>query len=162
MFNTSFSSQNCATPVDTQVEGLLQAITSCDLSKLETFIRQFKNAPEALLPIVEQLGRRANTQELRITPRKFSWKQRGVIRWAVVVEFHLSRTNRILLVPTEETFPSAVLEQNPGTVAVVSTDCPKLMLRQIGRMASLQTVVSLPPLSSFTPTPPPMLFNSAR
>jgi hypothetical protein len=162
MFNTSFSSQTCPAPADTEVEGLLRAITSCDLGRLETFIRQFKQAPDTLCPIVEKLGKRANTPELKMTARRFSYKQRGVTRWAVVVEFHLARTNRILLVPTEETFPSAVLEQNPGTVAVVSTDCPKLMLRQVGRMASLSTTASLPPLSSFTSAPPPMSFNSAR
>ena len=154
MSNSQFQ-QTCAMPVASpakSINSLMQAIISCDLSTLETFLREFKNEPNELISIAEGLARLVNSAALRITVRKFSWKQRGVTRWGVVCEFHLTRAGRILLVPTEEQFPSVVLQHTPGTVGVVCSDCPKLMLRQVGKIALLPPVMYPPPLA-FNPTP---------
>jgi hypothetical protein len=155
MSSNSHSQQTCAMPVASPaktITGLMQAIVSCDLSTLETFLRGFKNEPNELIPIAEGLARLVNSPTLKITVRKFSWKQRGVTRWGVVCEFYLTRAQRILLVPTEEQFPSVVLQHTPGTVGVVCSDCPKLMLRQVGKIAMLPPVMCPPPLA-FNPTP---------
>jgi hypothetical protein len=146
----SFSLPTTDMPATSQaatIDGLMQAITTCDLAKLETYIREFKHDAAQLLPVVEALGRLVNSRELKLTARKFSWKQRGVTRWAVVCEFNLIRAQRILLVPTEQEFPSVVLAHNVGTVGVVCTDCPKVMMRQVGRIAGMPPVCSPPPLA---------------
>jgi len=156
----TFSQQNGALTTTSQaaaatasINGLMQAITSCDLSRLEKYMREFKHEPSQLLPVVEVLGKLVNSRELRITARKFSWKQRGITKWGVVCEFTLVRAQRILLVPTEKEFPSVVLAHTPGTVGVVCCDCPKLMLRQVGRIAILPPVMSPPPLAFHNPMP---------
>lgn len=59
----------------------MEAVTSCDLSRLEAFIVNCE--PNQLLLVAETLGRLVNSQELRITARKFTWKQRGIARWGV-------------------------------------------------------------------------------
>jgi len=155
MLNCTNTQQTAGMPTTSRaatIEGLMQAITSCDLAKLESYMRQFKHEPNQLLPVVETLGRLVNSRELRITARKFSWKERGVTRWAVTCEFNLVRAQRILLVPTEKEFPSVVLAYTHGTAGVVSTDCPKVMLHRVGSVAILPPVVNLPPLA-FKPMP---------
>jgi len=145
----SFSHQN-QVPITTRaatIEGLMQAITSCDLPALEAYIGQFNNEPDQLVRVVERLARLVHSPELRITVRKFSWKQSGITRWGVVCEFNLVRAQRILLVPSEKEFPSVVLHCAPAAAGVVSTDCPKLMLRQVGKLAILPRHVGLPPLA---------------
>jgi hypothetical protein len=97
MFNNcskSFSQENEVSAAEASVDGLMQAITSCDLSKLEIFIREFKYEPNELIPIVERLGNLVNSPEIRITARKFSWKQGSVVRWGVVCQFNLVRAQR--------------------------------------------------------------------
>jgi len=146
----SFSKQNQVTPISSRaatIEGLMQAITSCDLATLEAYFGQFNNEPDQLVRVIEGAGRVVNSQELRITVRKFSWKQRGITSWGVVCEFNLVRTQRVLLVSSEKEFPSVVLHCAPSAAGVVSTDCPKLMLRQVGKIAILPTYMGLPPLA---------------
>jgi len=151
-YSKNSSQQNSAKTGDSQLDALVQAIISCDLGRLETFIREFKNAPNELLPIIEKVGRLINSKELRITGRRFSWKQRGVTRWGVVCELNLVRAQRILLVPTEKEFRCVVLIHNPGSVGVLSCDCPKLMLRQVGKIVGLRRPMSPPPMA-FNPQP---------
>jgi len=146
--SNGFSQQNNGTANDA-VDNFMEALTSTELWKLEAFMRGFKGQPDVILPIIERLANLVNTPELKVVGRKFSWKDCGVTRWGVVCEFNLVRTQRILLVPTEAGFPSAVIEHAPGRVGVVSTDCPKVMLRQVGRIANLRSA----------PCPPPMAFS---
>lgn len=142
-------------PID-PVSALMDAALTYDLNKLSAHVREYRYDPDSLLPIIERLAKLVNSRELRITGRRFSWKQRGVTRWAVVVEFCLVRAERILLVPTEEEFKPVVLKQSPGTCGVVCADCPKLMASQVGRIMSLPTMTCPPPLMAFrNPMPTP-------
>ena len=127
--------------------GLLQAIKTCDLEKLETYIRQFRDNCDELILAAESVAKLVNSQELKITARRFWWKDRGLTRWAVVCELYIVRARRILLVATDEEFSSLVLAHRPATVGIVSADCPRLLMRQIGKVAAQPPLTSLPPLA---------------
>ena len=132
------------------LETLFRAILTCELGKVEKAIYEYKNDLDALLTLVEVLGRMINSRELTVTAKKFSWKRGSTIKWGVVCEFRLLRAHRILLIPSEPDFPSIVLEHQPGTVGTKCCDSPKLLMRQIGKIANLPTCFAPPPPLSFT------------
>lgn len=131
------------------LETLFRAILTCELVKLEKAIYAYQTDLNALLTLVEVLGRMINSRELTITAKKFSWKRGSTIKWGVVCEFRLIRAHRILLIPTEPDFPSIVLEHKPGTVGTMCCDSPELLMRQIGKIASLPACFAPPPPLAF-------------
>jgi hypothetical protein len=144
MLNTTYSSK-FNSPSD-PVDALHRAVRSGDLATLSAHVLSYHERSEALIPVAESLAKRINSHEVGLVSRRFSWRERGVVRWAVVLEFVLLRANRILLVPTESQFKPVVLKTNVGQVAEVCPDCPKLMATQVGRIVELST--------SFVPPPP--------
>jgi hypothetical protein len=144
MLNTTFSStfNGAVDPVD----ALRRAVQSGDLATLSEHILSYNERSDALIPVAESLAKRINSHEVGLVARRFSWRERGAVRWAVVLEFILARANRILLVPTDSQFKPVVLKVNVGQVGEVCSDCPKLMATQVGRIVELS--------SSFMPPPP--------
>ncbi len=131
------------------MESLFRAILTCDLKKLERVIHEYQNDLNALLTLVEVLGRMINSRELTVTAKKFSWKRGSTIKWGVVCEFRLIRAHRILLIPTEPDFPSIVMEHKPGTAGSKCCDSPELLMRQIGKIAALPACFAPPPPLAF-------------
>lgn len=119
-----------------------------DLQQLENLIVSMGDRDDNLLEIVKEVSKRCDSPEFRCSARRLSWKEGTIAKSAVVIEFRLPRARRSLYISSSPNLRSQVCEHLLDSTIRNTSESPAILMRQVGRIASIPLGCTPPPLFS--------------
>jgi hypothetical protein len=123
-----------------------EALYQGELEKLQQAIITLGDGNEVVMNLVRELQKSCSPTDLQCHARRVSWRDGTFTRSAIVVQLTLVRARRSLYLSTSDKIPCLVYEHLENSTVRQTAESPKLLLRQIGRIASTPMHCAPPPL----------------
>lgn len=124
----------------------LEAVYRGELEQLQEATIAIGDADETLMNLVREVQRNCSAMDLQCHARRVSWRDGTFTRSAIVVQMTLIRARRSLYLSTFAKIPCLVYEHLENSTVRQTAESPRLLLKQIGRIASTPMHCAPPPL----------------
>ncbi|CAN5615102.1 hypothetical protein BH11CYA1_BH11CYA1_33750 [soil metagenome] len=117
-----------------------------ELHEIEKFVLSIGDRDDSLPQVVKEVARRHANSEFGCAAWRISWREGTIAKSAIVIEFRLARARRSLFLYSAPALRSQVCQLLVGSTVKCSSEDPALLMRQVGRIASISIDCAPPPL----------------
>ena len=129
---------------------LLNTLYQGDLEKFEQAVIAIGDSNDNLINLAREIERKSNNTDFQCHARRISWREGTLTKSAIIVQMTLIRARRSLYVSTSPKIRPLVCEHLENSTVRQIAESPKLLMRQIGSIASMSSRCLPPPLSTLS------------